>query len=170
MRRAHCPNKKPDSWVTCVFPGAWRRVLEGACWGADVREDSKRLRDQERAWYKGWLGQADAQTGGALLILKHTSLSNWPRLTQHVSNLWLLLPLCLSLSLVSLLSDALSSFSHVCVQSFSRCCKYGWSAPASYLGPQWSSLLIPTSMLPAPPLLPPLSFPICYLCVNLSLA
>lgn len=96
---AYCPNKNPDSWVISVFPGAWRRVLEGACWGADVREDSKKLRDQERAWYKGWLGQAHAQTGGALLILKHTSFSNWPTLTQHVSNIWVLLLPCLSLCL-----------------------------------------------------------------------
>lgn len=102
-RWGYCSNKKPDSSVICMFPGAWRRVPEGACWEADVRKDSKTLTDQDRAWYKGWLGQADIQTGGALLILKHTSFSNWPRLTHNVSNAWLLLLLRLSLSLLCFL-------------------------------------------------------------------
>lgn len=74
--------KKADSWVIHLSPGAWWWVFEGAHWGSDVREDNK----NQRAWYKGWLGQADAQTTGALLISKHTSRSSWTRLTQHVSN------------------------------------------------------------------------------------
>lgn len=56
-----------------VFPGARRRVFEGARWGADVREDSNKRLDLEKAQYKGWPGRTEAQTGGTLLILKNTS-------------------------------------------------------------------------------------------------
>lgn len=66
-----------------VFPGASRRVLEGACWGADVRKDNNKLWDLEKTRYKGWPGLAEAQTGGALLILKNISLNNLPRLTAR---------------------------------------------------------------------------------------
>lgn len=61
-----------NSSVMCVFPGAWRSVLEGGCREADVRKASGQHGDQDSPDIKAERDELTLiHTAGALLILKH---------------------------------------------------------------------------------------------------